>query len=218
LPQGGTYGPLGEATSGPAKVETTIPAAPAAVRPPLTLVGDTMPIVHLDPAAVQASVARSEFGSSFDGAGPAVLSVAMALQGRTAGRGASLGTDGLGLDNPEGQPMLNAAQVVAATLDGDDSVHLVEALLRSNARPGAVGVQALPAVPALQPVNVPAAPAAPNGNGVPSPEAAAAALTPATNVGLAPAASWLTAVVATLTTWFWRRARRRRRADEAQAA
>src|SRR5262249_19876957 len=117
--------------------------------------------------------------------------------------------------------------VVAATLDGDDSVYLVEALLRSNARPGAVGVQAPPAVPAPQPVNVPAAPqpvnlpaapAAPNGNGAPSPEAAAAALTPATNVGLAPAASWLTAVVATLTTWFWRRGRRRRRADEAQAA
>jgi len=105
----------------------------------------------------------SDFGSSLESGGsfvPPSVSVAVMAQGRTPIQAAALDADRTP-PGPEEQSILQATQVAAATLDGDDSVLLVEVLLQANAIPAAP----LPAAAAndepLAPVGRPAvAPAA----------------------------------------------------------
>ncbi len=88
----------------------------------------------LTPPSTQRALA---FGSRFDGsAGPALppVSAMSAVQARLVIRPAVLGA-GRALPDPEEQSLQQAIQIVAATLDGDDSVHLVEVLLGRNAVP-----------------------------------------------------------------------------------
>jgi hypothetical protein len=100
---------------------------------------------------------------------------------------------------PELQPILQATQAVAATLDGDDSVRLVEALLpRSRAPQAASGNQVAPAnevvLPGPHAVPVPVA--------VPVPADDSTALTPLLQCVVAMAALMLAAAG-----WFWHRGR-----------
>src|SRR5262249_39762458 len=94
-----------------------------------------------DPAAPSSRGVQVELGSSFAGSNsfdaPTVSSV-MAAQAwmRTRRDGAPEDRPPLG---PEAQAFLQATQVIAASLDGDDSVRLVEILLRRNAKPEASG-------------------------------------------------------------------------------
>ncbi|MCC6418591.1 MAG: right-handed parallel beta-helix repeat-containing protein, partial [Gemmataceae bacterium] len=113
---------------------------------------------------------------------------------------------------PEVQPLTQATQVVAATLDGDDSVQLVEALLEANRRrsappPARPAETAAPSTGGDADTNIPARPApAPQ---PPAPGAAGGADAPAAHAPAAGLARWLPvpAVAALAAGWLWRRIR-----------
>jgi parallel beta-helix repeat protein len=96
-----------------------------------------------DPAGPSSREAQVELGSSLAGSNsfdaPTVSSV-MAAQAwmRTRRDGAAEDRPPLG---PEAQAFLQATQVIAANLDGDDSVRVVEILLQRNAEPDASGIR-----------------------------------------------------------------------------
>src|SRR5207244_1524442 len=88
------------------------------------------------------------------------VTAVQARLGRPAAQGADAGPPG-----PEAQALLQALQVVAATLDGDDSVTVVEALLQGRVGPAAAVGRAsagadLPRDLADRPAPAPAPPAA----------------------------------------------------------
>ncbi len=159
---------------------------------------------------------RIELGESFvtpAGIAPAAgsfISPVFVTQRRLVSPQAAVTEPNLSLA-PEVQPLTQATQVVAATLDGDDSVQLVEALLEANRRrsappPARPAETAAPSTGGDADTNIPARPApAPQ---PPAPGAAGGADAPAAS-GAPGLARWLSvpAVAALAAGWLWRRIR-----------
>jgi hypothetical protein len=172
----------GSLPAGPGRVSTNVGG------------GDTEPILGLaiaqDTALAPAEAARSELASSSDGASLATPSVnaVLAVEARKESRRGPPGAP----PGPDEQSLLQATQVVAATLDGDDSFRLVAFLLGGNPTPG---VQASAGGDVLT-----VASAGPEAGQADAPPP----LTRLVRWLAAPAAGTLAATV-----WLWRRARRR---------
>jgi hypothetical protein len=157
------------------------------------VVGDT---VALSNAAWAVVAVQSEMGSFFESSMGSLPSVAAAIRSLAGNNRSSTGNTDRAAVGPEEQSILHAAQVVNAALDGDDSVHLVEALLQGNATPAPHNVQHSPEdraslIPSPRPVPAPRPP-----HEAPAP--------------LTQLMKWLTApvvVVLGAAGWFWSRAR-----------
>jgi hypothetical protein len=128
--------------------------APALLRPVILVAVGGNEATSADQFPALASIpVRSEIAPNSRGAEPVAVTQARLMIWQVGPGGES--------ELPEVLSAVLATQVAAATLDGDDSVRLVEALLERNTRTVEAGVRTSPGAAAPRPAPLPVTPPAP---------------------------------------------------------